>query len=493
MPWVGTGRRFACGTWAEQRSETRVKYLRMNPSTILTIGLMLGAALAIAGLFRPFLGMLVFVAIHFVQPGELVPALAPLRIELVYGALLLAILIYRRASRSGPPLLSDRIIRGAVLLLAAAVLSVPFAVWRGGAASTVIELMKLIALSLLLTVLVDSQNRLRTMVWCMAGVTAWFAGSSLVSYAHGHFYALNYDRGSLNRAEGMNSIVGGPNELAGILLALLPLLIALLRTTRNVLARILLVVSGAASLAAISLTGARIAMVGLIAMAIYYVFQSKYKLPACIACLLIGFSVWQYLPPEYKQRYLTVESYAKGGQLDASNELRLEIWRAGGRIFLRYPILGAGAGQFSTAYGQIVLAGQHAAWMNPHNLLIQVACELGLVGLAAFVYFLWQIVKGIRFTLRGKRERGFELNYQVAVACSVMFVGVIILSLVGHTLYRPYWYLLAGLVAANRNIVYSKLKARAKLRAASADKLPQASYALEPSLVLVPNKFQGAS
>lgn len=464
----------------------------MNSYAILAIGVILGA-LAIAGLFRPFLGMLVFVVIHFVQPGELIPALAPLRIEMVYGTLLVGIIIYRRASRTGPSLLSDRIIRGAVLLLAAAVLSVPFAVWRGGAASTVVELMKLIALSVLLTVLVDSQNRLRTMLWCMAGVAVWFAGSSLFAYAQGQFYALSYDWGSLNRAEGMNSIVGGPNELAGILLALLPLLVVLLRTTRNILVRILLVTCGAVSLAAIALTASRIAMVGLIAMAIYYVFQSKYKLPTCIACVLIGFLVWSRLPPEYKQHYLTVQSYAQGGQLDASNELRLEIWRAGGRIFLNYPILGAGAGQFSTAYGQMFLAGRHAAWMNPHNLLIQVACELGLVGLSAFVYFLWQIVKGIRFTLRGKRDRGFELHYQVAIACSVMFVGVIILSLVGHTLYRPYWYLLAGLVAANHNIVYAKLKERAKLKAASVGKASQASDVLEPALVLVPNKFGGAS
>jgi len=57
-----------------------------------------------------------------------------------------------------------------------------------------------------------------------------------------------------------------------------------------------------------------------------------------------------------------------------------------------------------------------------------------------------------------------ELNYQVAVACAVMFVGIMILSSVSHTLYRPYWYLLAGLVAANRNILYAKLKKRVKLQ-----------------------------
>jgi O-antigen ligase len=303
------------------------------------------------------------------------------------------------------------------------------------------------------------------MFWCLAAVAAWFAGSSLSAYAHGQFYAL----GDLDRAEGINSVVGGPNELAGLLLALLPLLIALLRSTRNALARVLLVGCGSLSLIAISLTGSRIAMIGLIAIAIYYTFQSRHKLLTCIACLAIGFLVWFNLPHVYKQRYLTVEHYAQGGQLDASNEFRLEVWRAGEKIFLQRPILGVGAGQFPTAYGLIYLGERHGAWMNPHNLLIQVACELGLVGLAAFVYFLWQIVKGISFTLKGKRSRGFEFNYQVAIACSVMYAGVLILSLVGHTLYRPYWYLLAGLVAANRNITYAKLRKRAKLQSETSE------------------------
>jgi putative inorganic carbon (hco3(-)) transporter len=430
----------------------------MNSPVILAIGLILGAALAIVGLFRPFLGMLVFVTIHFVQPGELIPALQPLRIELVYGTLLIAILIYRRVSRSGPSLLSDGIILGAAILLATALLSIPFAVWRGGAANTVIGLIKLIALIPLIAILVESQNHLRMTLWCMAGLAAWFAGSCLSAYAHGQFYAL----GTLDRAEGINSIVGGPNELAGILLAFLPLLIVLLRTTRNILARILLVTYGAVSLGAISLTGSRIAMIGLIAIAIFYTVESKHKILTCVACILIGTTIFQLLPREYILRYLTVEYYAKGGKLDASNELRLQIWRVGEKIFLKYPIFGVGAGQFSTAYGQIFLAGRHAAWMNPHNLLLQLACELGIVGLAAFVYFMWQIVKGIRFVLRKKRNREFALNYQLAIACSVMCMGVLILSLVGHTLYRPYWYLLAGLVAANRNIVYAKLRKRVK-------------------------------
>jgi O-antigen ligase len=425
----------------------------MTTSLLLVVGLLLAAVIAIAGLFRPFLGMLVFVVIHFSQPGELIPALEPFRIEFVYGTLLTGVLLLRGMSRSGQPsLLSDRILLGSFFLIGAGVLSVPFAVWPGGAAGSVVEMVKLVALTFLLKLLIDSEERMRMVLWCMVGVAAWFSVSSLSAFFGGEFYALKYDWGTLDRAEGLNSIVGGPNELAGVLLALLPLLVVLLRITRNVFARILLVACGAVSLAAISLTGSRIAMVGLVVIACVYIFQSKHKLLTCAACAVLGVLIWVGLPPEYHQRYLTVESYAQGGDLDASNELRLEIWKAGWQLFSKYPILGVGAGQFSNAYGMIYLNGKSGQWMSPHNLLIQTGCELGIIGLAAFFYFFWQLIKSILFVLHKPKEDLFGLNYEMAIACLVMCLGVIIISTVGHTLYRPYWYLLAGLVAANRSI-----------------------------------------
>jgi putative inorganic carbon (hco3(-)) transporter len=431
----------------------------MNPSLMLAVGMMIGLALAVAGLFRPFLGAVVFIVIHFVQPGELIPALAPLRIELVYGVLLIATIFAHRLSSPRHSLLQDKILYAVFLLLVSAALSVPFSVWRGGAITTILEMVKLIAVMILLTVMVDSKAHLRQMLWCMTAIGAWLACSSLSAFAHGQFYTL----GKLERAEGMNSIVGGPNELAGLLMALLPLQVALFRTTRNIFPRVLLVVCGIASLAAISLTGSRIAVVGLLAIAVYYSFQSKQKVLTLVVCIVIASVTWKLLPTEYKTRYVTVESYANGGQLDASNQFRLEIWKAGEKIFLQSPIFGVGAGQFATAYGLTYLEqGLHRAWMNPHNLLIQVACELGIVGVVVFGYFVWQIAQAIRYVIRKKKMRGIELNYQTAVALSVMYVAVVIISLVSHTLYRPYWYILAGLVAANRNIVAATVKAPRK-------------------------------
>jgi O-antigen ligase len=426
-------------------------------SPIAIIAIALFTLIAIAGLFRPRLGLLVFLAIYFAQPGEVVPSLAPLRIELIYGVLIFSIFLTRRRS-VGTLLMSDRIVRAAVIFLFVAALTVPLAIWRGGAFDALIYLTKLIVLLILLSGSIESNGQLKTVLWLLAGVLVWFAGSGLLAYSRGQYYELNYTLGNLERARGISSIASGPNELAGIVLTLLPFLVALFRISRAIFLKILLLACGAFGVAAMVLTGSRSAMIALGGVILYYAWSSKHRLISFAACFVLVCVIWFAMPSSYQQRILTVKSYAAGGQLDDSNAYRLEVWKAGWRMFMDHPSLGVGAGQFSTAFGLIYSGKEHGAWMNPHNLLIQVACEFGLIGLIAFGYFVFQIAKAIFGVLRYRTRSDVRLNYHVAVACNAMFVAILLISVVGHSLYRPYWYLLAGLAAANRTLAFGLLR-----------------------------------
>jgi|HubBroStandDraft_2_1064218.scaffolds.fasta_scaffold03753_2 O-antigen ligase len=423
--------------------------------TIIIIAL-IGGALLLAGLFRPFLGLLLLMTLHFVQPGEMIPALAPLRIEMVYGLLMLIIVVRRKASDVKTILTTDPIVRATLFLVALAMLTVPFAIWPGGAFGAATELAKMVLLQLLMTIFIDSQDRLRYILWLLVGFLMWFAGSSFSGYLQGQYYLVN----GVQRAQGVNSMVGGPNELAGLLLALLPFLVALVSCTKNFFVKLLLAACGGLTLFVLLLTGARISLIALLAMSVFYILRSKKKVLSLIMAAVVGLILWFSLPMQYRQRYLTVKQYAEGGELDDSNKLRLAIWDAGRRMFLDHPILGVGAGQFSTAYGTVYSGKFHTAWMQPHNLLLQVTCELGLVGLFIFGSFVKQIGKAIREVLRVRGSPDFKVNYQFALACTLMMIGVGLISTVSHTLYRPHWYLLAGMVAANRRITDNLLRAR---------------------------------
>jgi len=416
------------------------------------------AIIAVIGIFRPFVGLLVFLAMHFTMPAEMVPALAPLRLELVYGILLFVVCARRMGAALANALVNNRVLLSSVILVAASCLSIPFAVWRGGAFNAVVYMAKLVALLLLLATLIGNNGQMQKVLWLLIGLLVFFAGTGLLGYMHGDFYELNYSVGNLDRARGINSLVGGPNELAGVLLTLIPFTIPLFRCTRNFFLKLLLLACNGLALATMVLTGSRSSMIGLAFVIVYLVFTSKNKVLNFIACVVLCCVVWVSMPSEYQQRFLTVKTYAEGGKLDDSNEYRLEVWRVGWKMFIDHPIVGVGAGQFPTAFGTTYSGKAHGGWMNPHNLLLQVVCELGLVGMIAFVYFLAQIRKAIRSVLRLDEKSRLVLNYQVARACNAMFLATIVISVVGHSLYRPYWYVLAGLAAANRSLALKRIR-----------------------------------
>jgi O-antigen ligase len=452
---------------------------------VVIIGLVLASVLAVVGLLRPFLGLLVLILIHFVQPGELIPALETFRIELIYGLLLLLSFVVHRASTPTAPSLTSPILRAALMLLGYVALTVPFAIWRGGALDQTIGLAKFVFILFFIATLVDTNFRLRSVVWTLVGLLTWYAGSAMNSYLKGEFV---FKQG-IERAVGVSSAVGDPNALAGLIVGLLPFLIAAIRFTRMMAARLLLLSVFPLALATLIVTGSRASMLALVAVGIYYVLRSKHKILSFACYVALALVIWVGMPQQYQQRYLSPARYAQGDEMDESNELRLRIWKAGWRMFLDHPVLGVGAGQFGTAYGTVYSGRAHGPWMQPHNLLVQVGCELGLVGLVIFGYFVFQIVKANRSLLQLKGRSAYKLNYEVALACGALLAGVAVVSVFGHTLYRPYWYLLGGLVAANRFVAGQVEKSEVGgAPGEGAGASPEEESPLAPATVLVNGK-----
>jgi O-antigen ligase len=454
--------------------------------TIVILGTLIVGALALAGLFRPFFGLLVLITIYFVQPAELFPALAPFHIERTYAIALLLAFWLQRASNSERPVLNP-ILRAGIALVGVAALSVPFAVWKGGAVQGTVNLAKLEIYLFLLSTLIDTRDRLRKVLWLLAGLLAWISGNGFVSYLQGKFVF----RQGIDRALGETSIVGDPNELAGVILILLPLAFALWRSSQKILPRLLLLGLMLLALATVVVTGSRAAMIEVGVIVAYYVFKSRHKVAGLALCAVAAVFLWLAMPEQYQNRYLTTVHFAQGEKLDASNELRVRVWKAGWRMFLDHPILGVGAGQFSTAYGSLYSGEKHGLWMQPHSLFFQVAAELGLVGLVAVGCFLYQVVKANRFLLRFHAQHREGLDYQLALALGAALLGIAFDSVFGHTLYRPHWYFIAGLVAASVWVTETSLTP--DTGAPNSEDLEREIQADEPELVWADDFVKGRS
>lgn len=68
---------------------------------------------------------------------------------------------------------------------------------------------------------------------------------------------------------------------------------------------------------------------------------------------------------------------------------RLEIWKRGLTYMVERPLTGVGIVNFSVAEGQRNQAdGVVSAWLNAHNLLVQIGAELGVPGLLLLLFLL---------------------------------------------------------------------------------------------------------
>lgn len=162
----------------------------------------------------------------------------------------------QRASAPERPVLNP-ILRAGIALVGVGAISVPFAIWKTGALEATINLAKLITYLFLLSTLIDTQDRMRKALWLLSGMLAWMAGNGFVSYLQGKFVF----RQGIERAVGETSVVGDPNELAGVILLLLPLVLALWRCSQKLVARLVLLGLMLLSLVTLVVTGSRAGMI----------------------------------------------------------------------------------------------------------------------------------------------------------------------------------------------------------------------------------------
>lgn len=111
---------------------------------------------------------------------------------------------------------------------------------------------------------------------------------------------------------------------------------------------------------------------------------------------------------------------------DSSSLYRVEIWKAGFRLFLEQPLFGHGIG---TAW--YFLSGStdklNGYILHCHNIYLQVAAEMGITGLCAFIGLIGRkITDGIRLLQQGAEEEViFVLRGFVACAAGIAVHGLI--------------------------------------------------------------------
>jgi putative inorganic carbon (hco3(-)) transporter len=407
----------------------------------IVIGLLASAIFGITVLLWPYAGLLAYMCLFLLRPGELFPGLNPLHLERIVGAIALLSMFVQQYRRQGRIFVDGtRQTRLLFLLLAAAFLSVPFSYWRRGALEGCIDLMKNIAFYLLVAHLILTSKRLRTFVHVYGILIAYLAISSYTSYKSGaSFYAQGIDRAVASTSVGNN-----PNELGTTMAATVPLFLLQALRRRFHVSRLLY--AGAAVMATITmvLTGSRASLLGFLGGMVYLWWTSKKRIllgGLGIAVLVAGFII---LPEQYKTRYATITQQ----ELDGSSQSRVTTWLTGLEMLIDRPLTGVGIRCFGAAHGLGYSPEGRPNWLASHSLYIQVLAELGLIGSVIFFALLIEFLAFNRRTAAAlQRDGPGEWEYEKVVLKALLagFVVLLISGVFGHSLLRGTWYIYAAL------------------------------------------------
>jgi putative inorganic carbon (HCO3(-)) transporter len=231
---------------------------------------------------------------------------------------------------------------------------------------------------------------------------------------------------------------GDPNDLAYVLATTLPLTFWLLRE-RWVLRPVVLGMI-AVILPAILFTYSRGALVGLAAGILWLIITERRYIPflaaAGIATIVAAVAFIQENPDSSFRLQEGLRAKEKVASYNVDS--RLTAWRAASELAADHPLLGIGPGNFQFHYAEVAgipPGAQHISVV--HNAYLDIAAELGFVGLGLFLLYLFAVFA--RLTVANREGRG-PPGYAGAVrtAFVVAAIGAFTLS---EQYYAPLWLL----------------------------------------------------
>ncbi len=228
-----------------------------------------------------------------------------------------------------------------------------------------------------------------------------------------------------------------PNYFAAELIPAILIALFLFATTQSPRTRFLSAAVAGVDLAAFLLTQSRGGIVGLAVALVAAAALAGRARPRVLALVLVlvAAALGYYLG--YKPAHV-FENGAPGG-LTATSSGRLDEWRVALRIFGRHPLAGVGLGNYQVVEPSIAMQTLNLSYVRyivnyrqaTHNTYLQIAAELGLVGLALFLAILalpLRIAAGALASL-GRRFDTLEFQVRGLLAGAVgMLVAYVFLS-----------------------------------------------------------------
>jgi O-antigen ligase len=399
-------------------------------STDLAVGLFVVGLSVLLLLVEPFYGLAIYILFVYTGPQAYVPALENLRIVFVIGVATLASMMARRVIRGpgtttsgGPQFLLMGWFLIAVLASRLAHLEFTETISAG------YDVINLFVLFILVVRLTTSERRLHQLLVVILLGTIALAAQGIYQHLIGSeiFAFQEFRKG---RVTGIGQFVN-PNMLAIGLVCGIPIALSVLSRTRNIFARVGVILALIIILYALYLTNSRSGMLSLCVVAGIALGRRFGILWGILIAAVAFFAVVHFGPSRMTQLTTTEES--------AYN--RMLAWSQGYAIFAQNPIFGAGAGSWYEKYRTLVA----------HNSFIHCVAELGLFGLAPWVMLAFISIKNLWFVAKDRGENLCPIKTYANAILLAMFAFLFASLFISKT-YHALYFLLLGLATAAVNV-----------------------------------------
>lgn len=389
---------------------------------------------------RAELVVLVMMTVVAVRIHEFFPGIGPLKPVFTITVFGFIMLWKNTPQRIRANVLGRPLNHFVLLYLGVITLTIPTALWSGGALAIARSMLPAILLFAAFQMIPPTRSTLDRMQFGFILLVLFFS-----------WYQQTFGRVWLGRLV----VTGGSfdeNDVASILAMALPMAIAVLMRVRGTRPKVLSAMAIVAVVGGVVATGSRGGLLALVAGAIVFVLGLN-STKATLAIYFMGLGaglVWFTAPPMFKNRVRSLTNLENDYNMTAETG-RKAVWRRGRQYIKEYPILGVGAGNFFVAEGNYnEEVGRTGKWSAAHNAYIQAYAELGLIGGTVFVLMLlsaaWIALSFWRRKSNWGRGPPFHRPEYLA-ALAAYSVGAIFLS---HAYFTPLFAVLGLTSLADR-------------------------------------------
>jgi putative inorganic carbon (HCO3(-)) transporter len=266
---------------------------------------------------------------------------------------------------------------------------------------------------------------------------------------------LAYDMANADRLGGL--IYYDSNDLSMMIVCTLPFAVYFLRPNAKAWQRLAALFCLGVFVLAIVAGGSRGGFLGLVCVGGFLVFgfraiPARVRIGATVASAVFLAAVGT---ASYWDRMGTFFDITSDYNL--TDEIgRIEIWKRGAGYLASNPLTGVGVNAFPIAEGSMSEQSARQAegigfkWSTAHSSFVQIAAELGVPGIIAFLLLLWRLYTTAQRMSRSTTRRGPLADDERAFSQALVgtLIGYVICGSLLSQAYSAYLYVLCGIVTA---------------------------------------------